>query len=65
MTATALRGGREHVHFGDDEGHLLTDGTCVTDVSQAVRRLHRPAAGWREGAAAWIPAAFGGRPHQA
>jgi hypothetical protein len=65
MTVTALRGRREHVYFGDDEGHLLTDCICVMDVSRAARRLQRPVVGWREGAPAWIREAFGGRPHQA
>jgi hypothetical protein len=64
-TATALRDGGKHVHFGDEEGHLLTDGIRVKDVSRAARRLQCPLVGWREGAPAWIPEAFGGRPHQA
>ena len=53
------------MYFGHDEGHMLADGICVTDVSQAVCRLQRPAAGWREGVPAGIPEVFGGHPQQA
>jgi hypothetical protein len=53
------------MHFGNDEGHMLTDGIGVVDVSQAARRLQRPAAGWREGVPARIPEALGGHPRRA
>jgi hypothetical protein len=61
------------MHFGDDDGHLLTDGTCARDLRRAAHRLQRPAVGWREGVPAGIPGAFpagipgafGERPRQA
>ena len=69
------------MHFGYNEGLVLTDGICGTDVNRAARRLQRPAAGRRErvpagiregvpagireGVPAGIPEAFCGHPQQA
>jgi hypothetical protein len=52
------------MHFGGDEGHLLTDDICVTGVSRAARRLQHPAIGWREGVPAGVAGAFGARPRR-
>jgi len=48
------------MHFSGGEDHMLTDRTFVPGHRRVARWFRHPAAGWRGGVPAGIPAAFGG-----
>lgn len=64
VAAALFSGMAKHMHFGDDEDHMVTYRTCVPEVRRSTRRFQHPTAGWRDGVPAGIPEAFGGHPLQ-